>query len=83
MQLFHDIAKIAMQIGHKCLVSHCNFLVRARVTTATNMATLNPGTADTKEIPARIAACLRKLIGKVSESTQDEPLDIEQLQYQF
>jgi len=67
--------EIAKQIGHKCLVSRRNFLVGAGVTTATIMVTLNPGTADAKEVPARIASYPKKLIGKVSELKQDKPLD--------
>jgi len=39
------------------------------------MVTLNPGTAEAKEVPARITTYPRKLIGKVSELKQDKPLD--------
>ena len=66
---------VAKQIGHKCLVSRRNFLIGTGATTATVMVTLNPGTADARQVPAQIATYPRKLIGKVSQLKTDEPLD--------
>lgn len=69
--------EIAKEIGHKCLVSRRNFLIGTGATTVTVMVTLNPGTADAKEMPAQITTYPRKLICKLSELKQDEPLDFE------
>lgn len=69
--------KIAKEIGHKCLVSRRNFLIGTGATTVTVMVTLNPGTADAKEMPAQITSYPRKLICKLSDLKQDEPLDFE------
>ena len=65
----------AKQVGHKCLVSRRNFLIGAGVTTTTVMVTLNAGTPFAQEVPATVATYPRKLIGKLSELKQDEPLD--------
>jgi len=67
--------EVAKSIGHKCLVSRRSFLIGSGVTTATIMVTLNAGTPLAKEVPARIATYPRKLIGKLSDLKQDEPLD--------
>ncbi len=67
--------ELAKQIGHKCLVSRRNFLVGTGVTTATVMVTLNAGTAFAQQVPATVATYPRKLIGKLSDLNQDEPVD--------
>ncbi len=67
--------QLAKEIGHKCLVSRRNFLIGTGATTVTVMVTLNPGTADAKDVPARITNYPRKYICKLSELKQDEPFD--------
>ncbi len=67
--------QLAKEVGHKCLVSRRNFLIGTGATTVTVMVTLNPGTADAKDVPARITNYPRKYICKLSELKQDEPFD--------
>ncbi|MFT7592741.1 MAG: arsenite oxidase small subunit [Paracoccaceae bacterium] len=64
----------AKAVGHKCLVSRRKFLIGAGVTT-TIMITLDPGTAQAKQVPAQITEYPRKLIGKLSDLKTDVPFD--------
>lgn len=65
---------LAKQVGHKCLVSRRNFLITSGVTTSV-MVTMNAGTAMAEEVPAQVTTFPRKLIAKLSELVNDEPLD--------
>ncbi len=66
--------EVAKKIGHKCLLSRRNFLIAGGATT-TVMFTMNPGTPLAQEVPATITTFPRKLIAKLSELVQDEPVD--------
>lgn len=57
-----------------CTMSRREFLLASGVTTFTIMMTINMGKTKA-QIPATVATYPRKLIGKLSELKQDEPLD--------
>jgi len=63
--------------SHKCLMTRRRFLLNssAAVATATVVVTLNQGTPMAKQVPAVVTSYPRKLIGKLSQLKQDEPLD--------
>jgi len=65
--------------SHKCLVSRRSFLLNssAAVATATVVVTLNQGTPLAHQVPAVMATYPRKLIGKLGDLKQDEPIDFE------
>jgi len=67
------------QAGGKCAMSRRRFLLTsgAATATATVMITLNPGTVFAQQVPATVATYPRKLIAKLSELKQDEPLDFQ------
>lgn len=64
----------AKAVGHKCLVSRRKFLIGAGATT-TIIITLDPGTAQAREVPATITEYPRKLIAKLSDLKTDVPFD--------
>lgn len=59
----------------KCQMSRRKFLLTSGITTATVMVAMYAGTPLAKEVPGIVATYPRKLIGKLSELKQDEPLD--------
>lgn len=59
----------------KCQMSRRKFLLTSGITTATVMVAMHAGTPLAKEVPGIVATYPRKLIGKLSELKQDEPLD--------
>ncbi|MHA1159126.1 MAG: arsenate reductase (azurin) small subunit, partial [Alphaproteobacteria bacterium] len=59
----------------KCMMSRRQFLLTSGATTATVMVMMNTGTGFAHEVPAMVATYPRKLIAKLSELTQDEPVD--------
>jgi arsenite oxidase small subunit len=61
----------------KCLITRRRFLLTSGLATATVMVTLNPGTPFAQEVPGVVATYPRKLIGKLSELQQDQPLDFQ------
>jgi len=69
----------APQGGGKCAMSRRRFLFAsgAATATATVMITLNPGTALAQQVPATVATYPRKLIAKLSQLKQDEPVDFQ------
>ena len=60
--------------GHSCLMSRRQFLLTSGLTTFAIMVTLNGG-AKAQQVPAQVATYPRKLIGRLSELRQDEPID--------
>ena len=69
--------KAVGQNAVRCQMSRRQFLLTSGVTTATVMVAMHAGTAMAKEVPAVVSTYPRKLIGKLSELTQDEPLDFD------
>ena len=61
----------------KCLMSRRKFLFTSGISTATVMVAMNSGTAFAKDVPAQVATYPRKLIGKLSELKQDDPVDFQ------
>lgn len=59
----------------KCLVSRRQFLLTSGATTATVMVMMNAGTSSAQQVPAVVATYPRKLIAKLGDLKQDEPLD--------
>ena len=58
-------------------MSRRKFLLTSGITTATVMVAMNAGTSLAREVPGVVATYPRKLIGKLSELKQDEPLDFD------
>jgi arsenite oxidase small subunit len=56
-----------------CTIDRREFLFASSAVTV--MVTLSPGTPEAQETPALVSVYPRKLIGKLSELKQDEPLD--------
>ena len=67
----------SQQAAGKCQMSRRKFLLTSGITTATVMVAMNAGTSLAKEVPGVVATYPRKLIGKLSELMQDEPLDFD------
>lgn len=61
----------------KCLMTRRRFLLTSGLASATFtvMVTLNPGTPLAQQVPAMVASYPRKLVAKLSELKQDEPID--------
>jgi len=62
---------------NKCLMSRRQFLLTSGVTTATVMVMMNGGTAFAHEVPAVVASYPRKLVARLSDLVQDEPVDFQ------
>ena len=60
--------------GLSCLMSRRQFLLTSGLTTFAIMVTLSGG-AMAQQVPAQVATYPRKLIGRLSELRQDEPID--------
>ena len=56
-----------------CTIDRREFLFASSAVTV--MVTLSPGTPEAQETPALVSVYPRKLIGKLSELKQDEPVD--------
>jgi len=67
----------ARQKPPKCLMSRRQFLLTSGMTTATVMVMINAGTPFAQQVPAMVATYPRKLIAKLSELKQDEPVDFQ------
>ena len=67
----------AKQKPTKCLMSRRQFLLTSGMTTATVMVMINAGTPFAQQVPAMVATYPRKLIAKLSELKQDEPVDFQ------
>lgn len=67
----------AKQKPPKCLMSRRQFLLTSGMTTATVMVMMNAGTPFAQQVPAVVATYPRKLIAKLSELKQDEPVDFQ------
>jgi len=67
------------QGGGKCAMTRRRFLLTSGMATATAtvMITLNPGSVFAQQVPAMVATYPRKLIAKLSQLKQDEPLDFQ------
>ncbi len=61
----------------RCQMSRRMFLLTSGITTATVMVAMHAGTTLAKEVPGVVATYPRKLIGRLSELKQDEPLDFD------
>jgi arsenite oxidase small subunit len=67
----------AKQKQNKCLMNRRQFLLTSGMTTATVMVMINAGTPFAQQVPAMVATYPRKLIAKLSELKQDEPVDFQ------
>lgn len=65
-----DVAKT----GKRCLMNRRQFLLTSGITTFTVMVALKAGSASAR-VPAVVSTYERKLIGKLSELKENEPLD--------
>jgi arsenite oxidase small subunit len=61
----------------KCLMNRRQFLLTSGMTTATVMVMINAGTPFAQQVPAMVATYPRKLIAKLSDLKQDEPVDFQ------
>ena len=67
----------AKQKPPKCLMNRRQFLLTSGMTTATVMVMINAGTPFAQQVPAMVATYPRKLVAKLSELKQDEPVDFQ------
>jgi arsenite oxidase small subunit len=61
----------------RCLMTRRQFLLTSGVTTATVMVMINGGTPLAQQVPAMVATYPRKLVAKLSDLKQDQPLDFQ------
>ena len=63
--------------GGRCVMSRRQFLLTSGAATATTtvMVVLNPGTPQASQVPAMVATYPRKLIARLSDLKDDQPVD--------
>jgi len=61
--------------GPGCLMSRRHFLLTSGAATFTVMVVLNPGTPHAATVPGLVATYPRKLVARLSQLRQDQPVD--------